>query len=478
VNAGICGTNHRRFCKFVCAIAAIGTGVPAFAQSEITAQPPSETGIEVDFSLDATTGIVTQQNSYWDAVNAVIPGLNFKSDLTTAEGFARPKVTIKMEAGENLSFYGTVSAIGSFTIGTDIFGTQDVVELGLDDLYAGVVIGSKENLYVDLSGGRMPHTVGNGAIVGDGGIDGSRTGALTFMPYRAWAQTAVAKIGYKGLSAEVFFVDAHEIATPNTETALAGFDMRYDIGLKNYFGVTMAEVVHSLTDYPQSQPNGSGVIPIPGGRDGMRFINFYAKLKPLPSTAPGLFMSADYVHQWNKNFKMSANLYRFRIGNQFAQWLLKPTFSYGITYSSGDDGNTASLERYDPVLSLGDDWAVGTATGQLIANSNLTIHRFQMDTVITPNDFLSLKYFIIRGNELNSPLAFQPPVGVTPPPFVVAGKEEGVDDYGLEYAHIFDKHFTASISAYYSEPGKSLENFAGAKLKGWFAGAIVLKYSY
>jgi hypothetical protein len=411
----------------------------------------------------------------WDIVNSLIPGIGFKSGYTYAEGYAKPAVSLNLESDDEIKIYGRVSGIASFTLGEDIFGSKDVAAFGLEDAYLGMQVGSKESLYADISGGRMPYKLGNGAVLNDGGIDGSRTGALLFMPYQAWAQAGVVKIGHGGLSVTGFFLDAHEIATPDTETSFAGWDVRYDIDAKQFAGVTFGEVVTSNIDYPQSVPGGLGFVPIVDGRDGLRFANIYAKGNPLGKSAPGFFLSGDFVYQWHKRYKMGAYAIRARVGNQFANAPLKPTISYGITYSSGDDGDTAKLERFDALQGGGDDWAVGTSSGLLLANSNLTVHRFQVDTILSPQDYLTFKYFHIRGNELNAPLAFDPDADFTPPPFVIAGSKAVANDFGVEYTHAFSGKLMATATVYYSEPVKGLENLAGADLKGWLAAAIMLR---
>ena len=444
------------------------------AGAAVAAEDPA---IRAEYGVEATTAALMQGHAYWDIVNTLIPIANADRNYGYGEGFAKPRIALTLPAGEAACVHARASGVFSFTLGEDIFGTRNVGRLGVDELNAGVSLGDADGFHADISGGRMVKSYGTGGLIGDGAADGSRTGAILLSPYKAWALAGTIRLGYGKANAEVFYLDANEISTPDTETKIAGLNLQYDIAKGQFAGLTMGEVVHSLFDYRRATPDGGGFILIPHGRQGMRFANAYLKLKPF-AAQPGFTLSADVVHQWHRSLDMNAWLFRGRVANQFSAAPLKPTLSYSLIYASGDNGSTEALESYDGLFTSGDDWAVGTSASQFLANSNLTVHRFQLDLQPASTDIIALKYFNIRVNELNSPFQVKPDTGIVLPDFGAITDKQFSHELGMEYTHIFSPAFVAVASLYCSVPGGGLESFAGGELKNWMVAGLMLRFSF
>ena len=63
-----------------------------------------------------------------------------------------------------------------------------------------------------------------------------------------------------------------------------------------------------------------------------------------------------------------------------AKWT--PSISYRYAAFSGDDPNTKTFERWDPLLSTGlGTWLPGVSFGKIVSNSNLANHRVQLNLV-------------------------------------------------------------------------------------------------
>ena len=79
-------------------------------------------------------------------------------------------------------------------------------------------------------------------LIANGGSSGFERGALKFGPRKAWGLTGIGKATYDGVSATGFYLDANEVPSNDAETALAGFDLRYDHPVHGFLGITFANV--------------------------------------------------------------------------------------------------------------------------------------------------------------------------------------------------------------------------------------------
>ena len=135
---------------------------------------------------------------------------------------------------------------------------------------------------------------------------------------------------------------------------------------------------------------------------------------------------------------------------------------YTFQTFSGDDPDTATLERFDPLFFEGSPsaWATGSKSSFTFINSNVHAHQLTFSVNPTPQDKFTLRYAHIRANELLSPIQFGQATrfDLATGQGIVAGVTDPhlADDVFLEYFRIINQNMflTAGVSA--SFPGKGL----------------------
>ncbi len=91
------------------------------------------------------------------------------------------------------------------------------------------------------------------------------------------------------------------------------------------------------------------------------------------------------------------------IGYQAAHLPWSPSLSYRLSYASGDNPNSASYNRFDPLLSTGlGNWLQGISFGKLTSNSNLSVHRLQFNVVPMPTLNVTFDWHILRAPARNN----------------------------------------------------------------------------
>ena len=75
-----------------------------------------------------------------------------------------------------------------------------------------------------------------------------------------------------------------------------------------------------------------------------------------------------------------------RSATAFAEAKWTPAVSYRLSYFSGDDPDTATYERWDPLLSggNGEQWVQGTNHFKVVQDSNVIAHRLQARLRVAP----------------------------------------------------------------------------------------------
>jgi hypothetical protein len=290
---------------------------------------------------------------------------------------------------------------------------------------------------------------------------------------------------YDGFSATGFYLDANEVPSNDAETALAGFDLRYDHPVHGFLGITFANVVESSSSYPQAGPGGIGPPVIaPGAREGLNVINAYGRTGALGGVLENWFFAADLAYEWNEGIDMQAWGGRAQVGYKFGAALWTPRLMYTYQSFSGDDPSTARQERFDPLFFEGSpsSWATGSKSAMTFINSNVNAHQVELSVKPTAQDTVTLRYAHIRANELRSPVQFGQATR-----FEIAGGDNIVtgvtdphlaDDVFLEYSRIINRntYLTAGVSA--SFPGKGLELAAGRDLPVWLGGFLNVVINY
>lgn len=167
-----------------------------------------------------------------------------------------------------------------------------------------------------------------------------------------------------------------------------------------YLGVTRSEAIYPRADVPGAFYEG--------GRSGLRTLQLYAYVTPLPARAPTLTARVEVAVQRNPRIDMRASAVYAEAAYVFAKARWTPTVSYTYAAFSGDDAATTRYERFDPLYyggSLYGTWFGGNAAWALL-NSNFRVNRVSAQAVVTATDFVTLQYNSFRASQLRSPIQF------------------------------------------------------------------------
>lgn len=185
-------------------------------------------GLKVRGHLQFGLNAVAERNLFWDLAGTTAPGSGFDADTNWLEGYIKPGVSFEYQLDAGTVLYGKLSAVSSYTWGTDAFDTGDNGETTLEEAYLAVRGQLGSGLSYDLSVGPRELSLGTGMLVSNGATSGFERGALKFGPRKAWEKAAIAKLSYGNLTGTAFYLDPNELPSKDGKNELAGVDLRYD----------------------------------------------------------------------------------------------------------------------------------------------------------------------------------------------------------------------------------------------------------
>lgn len=297
-----------------------------------------------------------------------------------------------------LYVYGGISNLVSTTLQPDLFESDNRIFSSIEDLYGGFVYGYRTNnsrFGVNLSAGRQDYRISNGLLFANGAGNGGDRATILSNPRTAFDSTVIGRIRWNNIRLEGFYLDPDELSLLDTQTELIGANLEYDDTRSLQLGLSYVNVPNSDFSYFTVTDVYS--------RDGLNVI--YPRIRLTnPFGVDGLWLQAEYAHQWNDNFDMAANAAWAQIGYTFQDVSWTPTLSYRYAYFSGDDPHTSAFERFDPLLSGGspDTWIQGANLVKLYQNSNLITHQALLRLRPSQRFDLSLQYIHLSAAELNN----------------------------------------------------------------------------
>lgn len=297
-----------------------------------------------------------------------------------------------------LYVYGGVTNIVSATLQPDLFESDDRIFSSLEDLYGGVIYGYRTNssrLGINLSAGRQDFRISNGLLFANGAGNGGDRATILSNPRTAFDNTVIGRIRWNNLRLEGFYLNPNELPLLDTQTEYIGANLEYDDNRSIQLGLSYINVPSSDFSYFTQADVFS--------REGLNVI--YPRIRVTnPFGLDGLWLQAEYVHQWNDNFDMAANAVWGQIGYTARNLPWTPTLSYRYAYFSGDNSNTSAFERFDPLLSGGspDTWIQGANLVKIYQNSNLITHQVLLRLRPTQRFDLALQYIHLSAAELNN----------------------------------------------------------------------------
>ncbi len=433
----------------------------------------------LQFGLNA----VAESNLFWDLAATTAPSSSFAPDTNWLEGYIKPGISFTYQLNTGAVFYGKLSAVSSYTWGTDAFDTGNTGATTLEEAYLGIRGDLGAGISYDLSLGPRELTLGTGMLIANGATSGFERGALKLGPRKAWERAAIGRLSFGHVTGTAFFLVPNELPSTDGNNELAGFDLRYDNPTGGYFGATYVDVLKSASPYPQAAPGGIGApMVITGARDGTRTIGLYGKTNPFAGRLKNWAFTGEVAYQWNNRVDLEAWAGRVTTEYSFTDLPWSPALALGYQSFSGDDPNTTKLERFDPLYYQGSPsaWATGSKSASTFINSNVNSLTMALRGKPTQQDTWTLRYSHIRANELNSPVQFGQATRVNVNGNIVSGVTDRhlADDLFLEYNRIVNPNtfLTAGISV--SFPGAGIDNVIGENADPWTGGFINVVVNY
>ncbi|THD82438.1 hypothetical protein E7811_15460 [Aliigemmobacter aestuarii] len=461
----------------VSAIAVALAGQIAQAQERDPMLLHEDGGLTVRGHLQFGLNAVSERNLFWDLAGTTAPGSGFDPDTNWLEGYIKPGLSFEYQLDGGAEVYGKLSAVSSYTWGTDAFDTGDTGATTLEEAYLAIRGETGAGLSYDLSLGPRELTLGTGMLIANGATSGFERGALKFGPRKAWERAAIARLSYRNVTGTAFFLDPNELPSTDGQNELAGFDLRYDDPRGGYLGATFVDVLRSNSPYPQAAPGGVGAPTVtPGAREGTRTLGLYGKTNPFEAALENWVFTGEAAYQWNDRIDMEAWAGRVTVGYTFADMAWSPNLTVGYQTFSGDDPGTAKLERFDPLYYQGSPsaWATGSKSASTFINSNVNALTLALRVQPTRQDTWTLRYARIRANELRSPVQFGQATRVDVNGNVVSGVSDAhlADDLFLEYSRIINRNTFLTAGFSVSFPGAAIDNVVGTSADPWTGGFL------
>ena len=365
--------------------------------------------------------------------------------------------------------YGGLSSISSGSSGQELFTNQTRGYTFFEDAYAGFITGKTDEkgnrLAFNFSAGRQKFTLANAFLIANTAANGWDRAALQANARWAADMLVLGQFFYNSNKLEFFYVDPDELPVIDTHTGLAGVNLE----TRPFSGMmAAASYVTALTsDYAYYDPNGAVI----GTREGLNVFDARMTYTPRPANQPGPFIGVEAAIQTHREFDMFATAGYGELGYSFVDIPWSPSVSYRLGYFSGDDPDTKTYERWDPLLSggNGEQWVQGGSEFKVVQDSNVIAQRLQAKFRPLPKVEVVPQLWAFTADSLNN-------IGGNPALSFLTDRE-----YGYE-ANVTIKWFPSQnwyvhgLLAY-TVPGEAAQKALHNDAKDWFAAMLFVRYS-
>lgn len=415
------------------------------------------------FFLNGGLGLYNDENALFSKGTAFTQGNpiadNPAKDDTRfwLETFIEPGISAISKLGNsNIFWYGEVSALASARNTSDIYSSGNAGHIAFERLYVGFLttgLGKNKNITINANYGRNFFQLNDGFLFSR--YSGSSNAGERGSVYIA-SRTAFQKNGNFTIQWDKFRLSGHFLE-PQELFKDRQLNTNYTIGTFNFNNNKNLDVGMS---YIQTT-GGTSKYAIPSRtiqKKGMYVVNPKLWLTNIAET--GLFFKSEYAYQSHHNEDMQSNAWYAGLGYKIKNIKTTPSVYYRYSFMEGDDANTDTYERFDPILTGGlGNWVQGLNFRKVLGNGNITSHRVEFTSWVTPAMSLSFDYFYLQADQLNN-------LGGLPPISILNSQELG-HEASLTLKGLLKEHFTFLGVVSYGIPGKGLDAAFAKPLPNW-----------
>ena len=384
------------------------------------------------------------------------------------ETFVEPGVSgISKLGNSNVYWYGEASVLASARNTSDIYSSGSAGHIAFERLYTGFLmtgLGKNNNITVNANYGRNFFQLNDGFLFSrySGSSNAGPRGSTYISSRTTYQKNGNLSVQWGKFRVSGHFLEPQELfkeKQQNTNYAIGTFNFNNNKNLDA--GISYITTTGGKSKYATPE----GFIQ----KKGMYVINPKLWLTDIGGT--GMFFKSEYAYQNHTDEYMNSYAWYSGLGYTFKNLNTKPSVYYRYAFMKGDDANTETYERFDPILTGGlGNWVQGLNFRKVLGNGNLVSHRVEVTSWVSKSMALSFDYFYLQANSLTN-------VGGLPPITNLSNKELG-HEVTATLKGLLKEHFTLLGVVSYGIPGKGLDQAFTENLPNWLTVQAALFINY
>ena len=384
------------------------------------------------------------------------------------EAFVEPGISAISKLGKsNIYAYGEASAVLSGRNSADIYSSGSTAYLAFERLYGGLLatgLGKNKDITINANYGRNYFQLNDGWLFSrlSGSSNAGDRGGVYSSPRSTFQKNGNLSIHWKEFSLSGHFIEPQELFKDkqiNANYMIATFNFNnnknLDAGI-SYIQTSGGKARYGLPD---------GTIQ----KKGMYVINPKLWLSNIAET--GLFLKTEFAYQGHHQEDMKSLAWYTGLGYSFKNVKSTPSIYYRYSFMKGDDDQTETYERFDPMLTGGlGNWVQGLNFRKVLGNGNLISHRIEATSWLSKSMALSFDYFYLQSDQLNN-------IGGLPPITDLKNNDLG-HEFSLTLKGLIQKNITLLGIVSYTLPGKGLKTAFPDSTPNWLTVQAALFFNY